>query len=199
MPSVTRDNVLFYDYTGLHVIQNNQRYTRASDSHLYDLLTWTDKGPVLTKKGVPAKRQPRPHKDETAAYYIAQLILYGLQPMKTKPAAKKALLAAFGSGKSLKVPENIITLEKELKGMWRVESEKAQVRYEQEKKEREKLELERRAEQRRKRAAILAEFGEDECSLRTASSRKRKATDDGDAAPKKVKASSNGLEVRLEA
>ncbi|KZV67844.1 hypothetical protein PENSPDRAFT_736316 [Peniophora sp. CONT] len=202
MASVTRDNVLFFDHRGLYVVQNNQRYTRAPDSHLYDLLTWTDTGPVLTKKGIPAKRQPRPHKDESTAYYISQMILYGLKPLKTRPAAKKALLAAFGSGRSLSVSEKVNDVENELKELWRVENEKAQVRYEQGREERGKLkaaaakkELERRADIKFKRVAILAEFGEDESSMKAGPSRKRKATDDGNAPLKKVKVSDSGKKL----
>ena len=70
---------------------------------------------MLTKKGVVLKKQPLPHKDETGHFYIAQLIHYGLSVVKTKNAAKNRLMAAIGTekdGKSLKIPLNILKLEK---------------------------------------------------------------------------------------
>ena len=60
------------------------------------LLTYVDPGPIPTKKGTPRVHQPKPHKDQTAKFYEAQLIHYGLEPRKGKQAAKKALLAAAG-------------------------------------------------------------------------------------------------------
>ncbi|KAJ7709465.1 hypothetical protein B0H17DRAFT_1190672 [Mycena rosella] len=50
-----------------------------------------------------AKRQPRPHEDESEAFYIVQVVHYGLQPVKTKAVAKGALLAAFGGAKTIEV------------------------------------------------------------------------------------------------
>lgn len=197
---VTRDNVFFYgNPTGLHVTQDRQRYVRAEASHLYDLLTWVDKGPALTKKGAPRKRQPPPHKDESEAYYVAQSIHYGLKPSKTKDATKKALLDAFGGGKDIKVPGKIVALEKELRKLWLAENEKALVRLRQEEEERQKAEEEKRAEDRRRHEAILAEFEAGAASAtKAAPSRKRKAVDDGKAAQKKAKTSNgSGGKVRL--
>lgn len=197
--SVTRDDVFFYDYNGLYVVENGRHYTRALDSDLHDLLTWVDEGPVLTKKGVPAKRQPPPHKDETAAFYIAQLMHYGLKPLKTKPAAKNALLAAFDGGESLAVPRRIVDLESELKELWRVENEKGRVRYKQQRKEGAKKEGERRADQKRKQEAILAQFSDDTSHAGPSRKRKRRAAGSDEDAPKKkkVKAGGSGKTVRL--
>ena len=189
---VTRDDVFFYDdMSGLHVRQNGQRYVRADATKLYELLTWVDKGPALTKKGVPRKRQPPPHKDETEAYYSAQSLHYGLKPMKSKDATKKALLKAFSGGSTIQVPDRVLALEKELRKLWRAESERAQACFEQEQKEREEAEEKRRIEQRHRHEAILAEFEAGAASAPKApSSRKRKATDDGNLAKKKVKTGS---------
>jgi hypothetical protein len=80
---VSHDGVFFYDdYSGLFVKLDGRRYPRADPERLYGLLTWVDKGPVLTKKGVPRKRQPPPHQDESDAYYTAQLMHLDLKPMK---------------------------------------------------------------------------------------------------------------------
>jgi hypothetical protein len=189
---VTRDHIFFYDdCRGLLVTLEGRYYPRADPQRLYSLLTWVDKGPVLTKKGVPRKRQPPPHKDETDTYYIAQLMHFGLKPLKTKAAAKKALLAAFGDGQDIKVPEQLQNLEVELSTLWDAENEKARIRFEQMEKEREKEEEERKVEARRRHEVILAEF-EENTALEAGPSRKRKATDDGKTVQKKAKGKASG-------
>ena len=60
-----------------------------------------------------SKRQPS-YKDEPGHFYVAQLHHYGLPVVKSKAAAKKKLLAAYGNGRSLKVPRQIQDLEREL-------------------------------------------------------------------------------------
>jgi hypothetical protein len=198
IPPVTRDDVFFYDGSSdLFVKLDGRNYRRADPRHLHGLLTWVDPGPVLTKKGVPRKRQPSPHRDETTAYYRAQLLLFGLKPLKTKPAAKSALLAAFRDGQDLKVPEQLQKLEDELSTLWHAENEKARIRYEEKKKEEERKRQERQKELGRRHEAILAEVGEENGSiaLEATSSRKRKATNDGAVAQKKAKASGSGKKV----
>jgi hypothetical protein len=138
MIPVTRDDVFFYsDSRGLVVMLDGRSYSRADPGHLHGLLTWVDPGPVLTKKGVPRKRQPPPHQDETTAYYRAQLMHFGLKPLETKPAAKSALLAAFGDGQDLKVTEQVQKLEDELRTLWHAKNEEARIRYEQREEEEE--------------------------------------------------------------
>ncbi|VDB97876.1 unnamed protein product [Peniophora sp. CBMAI 1063] len=203
---VTRDDIFFYNYhTGFYVMQDRERYIRAEPSKLYELLTWVDKGPALTKKGAPRKRQPPPHWDESVAYYTAQALHYGLKPKKTKEETKKTLLDAFKGGKSLQVPEKILALEKELRKLWQDEDKKARARYEQEEREREEAEEKKRVEDRRRHEEILAEFEKSAAPTpKAATSRKRKATDDGNATQKKTKTSGSGsgklsdLEVRGE-
>ena len=77
-------------------------------------------------------------KDETGAFYIAQMIHYGLRPLKSKLAAKKASLEAFGDKKTLRVPKRLLGLEEDLKEKWKdvckregaqVKGKTAQVRY----------------------------------------------------------------------
>jgi hypothetical protein len=196
IPPVTRDHVFFYAGSrGLFVTLDRRDYARADPRHLYSLLTWVDQGPVLTKKGVPSKRQPPPHKDETATFYIAQLMHFGLKPLKTKPAAKKALLAAFGDGQDPKVPEQLQNLEDELRALWHAENEKGRIHYKQMEKERQREEEERKVEARRRHEAILAEFDEKNTALEAGPSHKRKATNDGKAIQKKAKASGSGKKV----
>ncbi|KAI9460042.1 hypothetical protein F5148DRAFT_1150783 [Russula earlei] len=205
---VTRDDVFFYDKShGLHVRppKDDRSFPRADPKHLHYLLTWTDPGPVLTKKGVPRKRQPHPHRDETGAYYTAQMMHYGLKPLKTKQAAKRALLAMFRDGHNLEVPDRLQKLEEDLRDLWHVENEKGRVRYEQEKAEREREKGDRQrkqrehlAEMRRRHEAILADAGEvEDVALRATSSRKRKATGAGDAGSAKKKAKASGSNEKL--
>ena len=105
-----------YDDYGLQVkveqSYNIRRIGRCSSDHLIYLLTYVDPGPVLTKKGKPRIHQPPPHKDETAAFYQAQLVHYGLRPLKDKKRAKDLLLeAAEASDRNLTVPASIRELE----------------------------------------------------------------------------------------
>lgn len=91
------------------------RHPRCSSSKIYDLLTHEDPGPAYTKTGQLHVHQPPKHKDESHHFYTAQLVHYGLKPLKTKSLAKKALLAAYrGSAEGLTVPESIMKIEKRL-------------------------------------------------------------------------------------
>ncbi|KAL1721774.1 hypothetical protein EV715DRAFT_271031 [Schizophyllum commune] len=110
---VSRDD-FFYDGTMFYVeIEGKHRHPRCDVSSLHGLLTYTP-GPLLTKKGQVAKRQPPPHKDPPAHFYTAQMIHYGLKPLKTRDPAKKKLLAAFDGGATLAVPAHILQLEQQL-------------------------------------------------------------------------------------
>ncbi|KAI9460041.1 hypothetical protein F5148DRAFT_1287000 [Russula earlei] len=183
---VTRDNVFFYDdFSGLFLKMDGRRYPRADPERLHGLLSWVDPGPVLTKKGVPRKRQPPPHQDETDTYYTAQSMHYGLEPLKSKQGMKKALLALFGNGHDLKAPQRLQKLEEELSKLWYAENEKGRIRLEKEIEEKEKEEQERLAERRRQHEAILADVDEEDVSQ--IAPRKRKATSDG-RVTKKAKA-----------
>lgn len=106
----------FYDGHTFYVeLDGKHRHPRRDASSLHALVTYVPPtGPLLTKKGQVAKRQPPPFKDEPAHFYTAQMHHYGLPPMKTRDVAKKRLLAAFNGGKTLIVPEHILQLEKDL-------------------------------------------------------------------------------------
>ncbi|KAI0027547.1 hypothetical protein K488DRAFT_90731 [Vararia minispora EC-137] len=151
-------------------------HTRASPLTLHSLLTWTNPGPVLTKKGVPSKRQPAPHKDEPWHFYTAQLLHYGLKPLKTKAAAKKALLAAFGGGTTLQVPQHILTLQQKLRAEWLVVHAKVKVQHEEERATKERALAEQRLEARWKHAQIVADSDEEhsEVHVKPGASKKRK-------------------------
>ncbi|KAI9870113.1 MAG: hypothetical protein M1830_004672, partial [Pleopsidium flavum] len=135
------------------------RYARCADSSLYDLLTYVDPGPVLTKKGKPRVHQPPPHKDETAAFYEAQLVHYGLKPLKTKPAAKNALLVSLeANNRTLTVPEGILKLERELAAQFEAKNAVARKEYHaQREREREAEELKRK-KRKREEEDLIAEF-----------------------------------------
>ena len=119
-PAITRDGFSFQD-DKFYVAVDYHTHTRKDAAELYALLTYTPPPPVLTKAGKVAKRQPKDtHKDEEAHFYTAQLVHYGLKPLKTREAAKKRLLAGFGgvNGKSLEVPKVVLELEVTLRKEW---------------------------------------------------------------------------------
>ncbi|KIM35188.1 hypothetical protein M413DRAFT_20802 [Hebeloma cylindrosporum] len=112
-PAITRDGFSFKD-DKFYVAIGYHTHTRKDTAELYALLTYTPPPPALTKAGKVAKRQPKDtHKDEEAHFYAAQLIHYGLKPLKTREPAKKRLLAAFG------VPEAVLELEVALRQEWK--------------------------------------------------------------------------------
>lgn len=103
----------------------SSRYSRADPSYIYYLLTYTEPSrPVKSTDGSLAKVQPPIHKDKSAGWYCAQLMHYGMKGLKTKSAAKKALLAAFGEV-GLKVPERIVKLKKLMQEEYAEANEKA--------------------------------------------------------------------------
>lgn len=103
----------------------SSRYSRADPSYIYYLLTYTEPSrPVKSADGSSAKVQPPIHKDKSAGWYCAQLVHYGKKGLKTKNAAKKALLAAFGE-EELKVPERIVKLKKSMQDEYAEANEKA--------------------------------------------------------------------------
>ncbi|TFK31018.1 hypothetical protein BDQ12DRAFT_582116, partial [Crucibulum laeve] len=115
---------------------NVHRHPRCNPESLYNFLTYEKPtGPVLTKAGTVAKRQPPEHKDEPGHFYCPQLLHYGLKPMKTKEPAKKKLLTAFqeSGNRSLSMPMAIAELEKSLRDEWIQANEEAKKRHSQEK------------------------------------------------------------------
>lgn len=138
----------FYSPTsGLYVEIDRNRHSRSNSDRLHRLLTYKDSGPALTKAGKPKVHQPAPHKDEPGHFYIAQLLLYGLKPLKSKPAAKKALLTALQGAKGLTVPENIRKVERDLIAEYDVKNAAA----EKERQAQKLLEKERREKELKKR------------------------------------------------
>ena len=120
-PAITRDGFSFKD-DKFYVAVGYHTHTRKDPVELYALLNYTPPPPALTKAGKVAKRQPKDtHKDEEAHFYAAQLVHYGLKPLKTREPAKKRLLAAFGGadGKTLEVPKAILELEVALRKEWK--------------------------------------------------------------------------------
>jgi hypothetical protein len=109
-------------------------------------LTYEPPPPVLTKAGKVAKRQPKlsAYHDQPAHFYSAQLLHYGLKPLKLREPAKKRLLTAYGGagGDALKVPERILKLERQMKEKYRAANEVARRVYD------EQVKRENRAEDR---------------------------------------------------
>ena len=149
----------FYTLTsGLYVEIDHKRHSRSGSERLHQLLTYINPGPALTKAGKPKVHQPAPHKDEPGHFYEAQLLLYGLKPLKSKPAAKKALLAALQSGAGLTVPENIRKIERDLAAEYDVKNAAA----EKQRQEQKLLEKGRKEQEKKKRQrdeeGLLAEL-----------------------------------------
>lgn len=174
---ITRDGVFFCSSavsdTGFYVEVEDgyqkHRHARSEPGRLFMLLTYTPPPPVLTKAGDVAKRQPPPHKDEPWHFYCAQLLHYGLKPLKTKAAAKNHLLAAFGTGRDLAVPEWIIQLKAELQEEYAVADSKAREQLRKDEIQR-KREIKEERRERAKRTADLVELLDDD----TAGSSKKK-------------------------
>jgi hypothetical protein len=152
VPPVSKDG-FFYGSIGFYVEIKKHRHTRSDPGSLYRRLTFVPpKRPVLTKTGKVAKRQPPPHKDSPGHFYIAQLKHYGLEEVDSKPEAKKRLLAAFDPlTKTLRVPDHILAIERELED----EYERAINR---EAEERMKRNEEEEREQRAEEDAVSEEF-----------------------------------------
>jgi len=110
-----------------------------------------------------AKRQPPPHKDPPGHFYCAQLLHYGLKPLKTKDAAKKRLLTAYSPNRTLTVPEKILELEKELQKEYEEANRLAKKKYEEEKERQEIQEENMRKKRRRDNEAFMQQFLETDC------------------------------------
>jgi hypothetical protein len=135
----------------LYVTIEGHHHERADPGSLHHLLTYTQPAPLLTKAGKVAKRQPAPHKDPPGHFYCAQLLHYGLKPMKTKEAAKKQLLTAFTAHGTLSVPKRIVKLEETLQNEYHQANEIAKKKYRE-------AEEEKQRERRSRDDAIMREF-----------------------------------------
>ncbi|KAG6917551.1 hypothetical protein DXG01_002018 [Tephrocybe rancida] len=161
-PPVTRDGFSYYG-NELNFEVDRHRHPRCGSSSLYSLLTYKEpSGPLLTKAGTVAKRQPTPHKDNPAHFYEAQCVHYGLKPYKTKAVAKKHLLAAFNTTtETLDVPPHIVALEHELKKEYVIANEAGKKKAQEEKanqeKQRQILQEQRRIEREMERARKMEE------------------------------------------
>jgi len=162
-PPVVRDP--FSCDRTLYVTVDHYRHERADPGTLHRLLTYTEPGPRLTKAGKIAKRQPPPHKDEPGHFYCAQLLHYGLKPLKTKEPAKKHLLAAFTANGTLSVPQHILTLEDILRKEWDKANVIAKAKYEEEKLAREIEEETQRKKRKRENDAFMREILDDDIEV----------------------------------
>ena len=76
--------------------------------------------PRLTRGGNISSHQPEPAKEQPYTYYLAQLIHYGLDFEWSKDTAKLSLAKAI-LAQTLRVPKDLIKLEKRLKVLWKEE------------------------------------------------------------------------------
>ncbi|KAJ3176029.1 hypothetical protein HDU87_005546 [Geranomyces variabilis] len=125
-------------------------FGRIDSAHLLDLLRTPIGQPpvVLTKKGKPRVRQPPPVKEQRPGFYPAQMMFYGVKPVrKNTPGAKSLLLHAFANlpaGAQLQVSPAVVSLEQRLKDLFTKVSAEEQRKCEEEFKRRQSLEAEER-------------------------------------------------------
>jgi hypothetical protein len=130
-------------------------HCRADSLRLHHLLAYqspTDS--ALTLQGSATNEQPSSHKDETEHFYCAQLLHYGLKPLKTKGPAKKALLQAFGDGRTLVVPPHIVQLELQLKAEYEAALTRVKAEYQTREQEGEKKSQEHALTEVRERSKV---------------------------------------------
>jgi len=165
--------------SGLWIEIDRVRHTRCSPSRLYNLLTYIDPGPVLTKAGKPRVRQPPPHKDETQQFYIAQQIHYGLKPSSSREAAKTNLLrmlqfanTGINKEKEIPIPGNIREIERKLAAEYAKRNEAARKRYHEEQRRRAAAEEARCQKRERDIEELIEEFAEPDTAARQAKRQK---------------------------
>lgn len=158
-PPVSQDGFL-HSGDSFYVEIDRHHHSRLDSGALHDLLTYTDPPPLLTKAGKVAKRQRMPHIDPPGHFYVAQLAHYGLKSFKTKPAAKKHLLAAFNSTKTLAVPRYILGLEKLLGEQYTRENAIAAGKHKEEEDRKKTEEANKQKIQQADRNAVLKEFAD---------------------------------------
>lgn len=93
-------------------------HPRKEASELHAHLTYVPPPPAINENGKRTWLQPQEtYVNYPAHFYAAQLVHYGIKPLKTKSAAKKKLLYAFSGpdGKTLEVPKSILELEKAMR------------------------------------------------------------------------------------
>lgn len=97
-PAISRDGFL-YKCDSFYVQVEGFSHERKDAKALYELLIYAPPPPVLTKTGKVTKRQPKlaAYQDQLAYFYSAQLLHYGLKPLKMREHTKR-LLAAYGGG-----------------------------------------------------------------------------------------------------
>ncbi|KZV67836.1 hypothetical protein PENSPDRAFT_736309 [Peniophora sp. CONT] len=165
---ITCDGDFYYSGdTGLFVKvegdRRDRRYYRADPRRLYSQATGFSK-----------------EKDESVAYYTAQLMLYGLKPKRTRPLMKKVLLDAFGEGRKLEVPWGMRRKEEDIKSLWNARNEERHRKICERREMVAAKEAQKDIEERRRgRDAAVKKEDVEETAPKAETPRKRKAVDDG--------------------
>ena len=148
---VTTDNKFFYNKgIGFYLHHDSHRYKRVDSRRLYSQATGFSRG-----------------KDQSLAYYQAQLMLYGLKPKRSRPEMKRVLLAAFGDKHTLEVPEWFRSEERFLENKWKWENEMACREILKRREEAKRQKTHKHAERQRAREALLAARNVDSSSGET--------------------------------
>ena len=158
-PPVSSPPFFFYPPTGFYVVIGHTVYPQASSDRIHSLVTYNDPGPVLNKAGKPKKHQPPPHQDESTRFYMAQLQLYGLEPVNSKKAAKKALLAALQGPRGLCESDEVDTIHMDMCQEYREKDRAAEEEHIRQRRLERFLRKEAKAEETKKRQREEAESG----------------------------------------
>ncbi|KAH9482263.1 hypothetical protein JR316_0004361 [Psilocybe cubensis] len=113
----TESDFVFKDGT-FYATFDGYVHARKSAPELYEHLSYVPPPPAVNENGKRIwSAVVDSYLNYPAHFYSAQLIHYGFKPLKTKSAAKKKLLEAFGGkdGRTLEVPRSILELESRMK------------------------------------------------------------------------------------
>ncbi|EJD37658.1 hypothetical protein AURDEDRAFT_154327 [Auricularia subglabra TFB-10046 SS5] len=96
---------------------------RCQKAQLLQHLAFVDPGPALTKKGKPRVHQPVRPQDQSAEFYCAQMVHYGLATATDAPAPRDAAKQAL-RGSTLLVPAAVLDVEAGLKTRYDEENDR---------------------------------------------------------------------------
>lgn len=87
-PPVVRGDFQYDSVSGLFTVVGSDRVLRQDASALHALLS--------AAPATAGSRSGSTARDPPESFYVGQLVHYGLKPLKTKAAARKALVTASG-------------------------------------------------------------------------------------------------------
>ncbi|EJD37632.1 hypothetical protein AURDEDRAFT_173295 [Auricularia subglabra TFB-10046 SS5] len=116
-PAVKQGIYSYHPDSGLSV----NGVPRCHKTQLREHLAFVDPGPALTKKGKPRVRQPPRPQDQSAEFYRAQMVHYGLATSVDDSVTREAAKVALSSSKLL-LPDAAQRMELSLKALYDAEN-----------------------------------------------------------------------------